>query len=79
MEDERRLRRHLPDRNPKFPFLVEDTQTRIHETEAEREDDSFMLPTVNDAKMIIMPEIPAMMPKSIAISTLRQLANTISA
>lgn len=37
VEDERRLRRHLPDRNPKFPFLVADTQTCILETEAERE------------------------------------------
>lgn len=25
VEDERRLRRHLPDRNPKFPFLDADT------------------------------------------------------
>lgn len=63
VEDERRLRRYLPDRNLEFPFLVADTHTYIQrerererETEQKRENDSLRLPAVDHAKMIIMPE-----------------------
>lgn len=60
-DDERRVRRHLPDRNPKFQFLSQAdkhtyTQQRQRERERVREDDSFMLPTVDDAKMIIVAD-----------------------
>lgn len=65
VEDERRLRRHLPDRNLEFPFVVTDTQTHIYkergkererEKEQKRENDSVTLPAVDHAKMIIMPK-----------------------
>lgn len=52
-DDERRVRRHLPDRNPNFNSCHRQTNTRTHNRGREREDDSFMLPTVDDAKMII--------------------------
>lgn len=61
VEDERRLRRHLHNRNPEFPFLVKRHTThtytqRERERARKRENDSLTLPTVDDAKMIIMPE-----------------------
>lgn len=78
VQDERRLRRHLPDRNPDSSSpRLSDTQTQKQE-EQNRENDLLALPTVNDAKMIIMPESLQWCQKSIAISHFRRLANTIS-
>lgn len=51
----------MRNRNAEFPFLVTDTQhtyvqkERDRERTQKRENESLILPTVDDAKMIIMP------------------------